>query len=49
MMQMAQRPFASFYLPYNIGPIVVTKNPVHRPRKRAVMTHIANLEEGVHR
>ena len=47
VVEMLQRPLAAFHLPHHVRPVVVADDPVHRTSERAVMTHVAHLQEGV--
>src|SRR5882672_103710 len=49
MMQVLQWALASLDLAHHVWPIIVAIYPVHWSGKRTVMTHIANLQKGIHR
>src|SRR5262249_6077281 len=49
VMEVLQGTLTGLHLSHHIWPIIVAINPVHRPGKRTVMTHVANLQKGIHR
>ena len=48
VMEVLQWTLAGLHLSHHVWPIIVAINPVHWPGKRPVMTHIADLQKGVH-
>jgi hypothetical protein len=48
VIEVLQWALASLHLSHYVWPIIVAINPVHWPGKRPVMTHIADLQKGVH-
>src|SRR5262249_44597054 len=49
VMEVLQGTLTSLYLSHHVWPIIISINPVHRPGKRTVMTHVADLQKGIHR
>ena len=49
VIQVAQWALTTLDLPHHIRPVIVAINPVHRPGKRTVVAHIADLQKGIHR
>src|SRR5215510_7169016 len=48
VIEVLQWALAGLHLSHYVWPIIVAINPVHRSGKRTVMTHIADLQKGVH-
>src|SRR5215467_8502513 len=48
VMEMLQWALASLHLSHHVWPIIVAINPVYWPGKRTIMTHIADLQKGIH-